>query len=417
MRHTSFFPEQRCFLFLQGPYGSFFKRLGERLLEHGHRVERINLNGGDRHDWAGGGSDFDGRPDEWPLFIDRFFETDAVTDLVLYGDCRPMHRAAHGIARLRGCRVHVFEEGYIRPDYMTLERDGVNGNSTLSSDPDWYIAEAAALPPIEARSGVPASFERRVREAIAYHLATAVSIRRFPHHRRHRPNSALVEAAAWIRRVTLRRRDRRRSARNLTEIAGRRYFCVPLQLSSDHQIRTHSPFPNMPVALSYMIRSFAEHAPADTVLVVKQHPLAYDLIGYSRIIQREAQRFGVPDRVIYVQHADVDALVAGALGVVTVNSTTGTLALRSSVPTIVLGSAVYDMPRITHQGALDAFWLHPVPPEPEVYDAFCRVLIDRCLVHGGYLSEEGLDQLVEGSIARLERDPRAVEARQTAGRT
>ena len=336
---------------------------------------------------------------------------------MLYGDCRPLHRVAHGIARLRGCRVHVFEEGYVRPDYMTLEREGVNGNSNLSTDPDWYIAEAAGLPMIAPRSGVPASTERRVREAIAYHLGTALNIARFPHYRRHRPNAALTEAAAWIRRLALRRRDRRRSARRLAAIAGQRYFCFPLQLSSDHQIRTHSPFPNMPVALSYVIRSFALHAPADTLLVIKQHPLAYDLIGYAGIIQRDAQRFGVADRIVYLQHADVDALVAGALGVVTVNSTTGTLALRSGVPTIVLGSAVYNMPRITHQGALDAFWLHPVPPEPYVYDAFCRVLVDRCLVHGGYLSEEGLDLLVKGSIERLEGEARTVGAGRPANPT
>ena len=92
----------------------------------------------------------------------------------------------------------------------------------------------------------------------------------------------------------------------------------------------------------------------------------------------------------------------------TVNSTTGTLALRQGTPTKVLGQAVYDMPRITHQGSLDAFWAHPVAPEPEVYDAFCRVLRERCLVHGGYHSEEGLERLVEGSARRLLADEHAV---------
>jgi capsular polysaccharide export protein len=68
----------------------------------------------------------------------------------------------------------------------------------------------------------------------------------------------------------------------------------------------------------------------------------------------------------------------------------------------VLGDAVYDIPRITHQGGLDGFWETPSAPEAKVYDAFRRVLIDRCLVHGGYFSEDGLRMLVEGSVARLE---------------
>jgi capsular polysaccharide export protein len=94
--------------------------------------------------------------------------------------------------------------------------------------------------------------------------------------------------------------------------------------------------------------------------------------------------------------------VRSARGLVTVNSTTGTLSLRHGVPTIVLGDAVYDIPRITHQGALDGFWAAPMAPDADVYDAFRRVLIDRCLVHGGYFSDQGLGMLVAGSVARLE---------------
>ena len=35
------------FLFLQGPPGPFFDRLGASLRRHGHAVHRINLNAGD----------------------------------------------------------------------------------------------------------------------------------------------------------------------------------------------------------------------------------------------------------------------------------------------------------------------------------------------------------------------------------
>ena len=40
----------------------------------------------------------DGR---WTLFIDGFMRDHAVTDLVLFGDCRPLHMAAHRMAQLR----------------------------------------------------------------------------------------------------------------------------------------------------------------------------------------------------------------------------------------------------------------------------------------------------------------------------
>lgn len=392
----------RTFLFLQGPHGVFFRRLADELIRLGHRVERINFNGGDRRDWSNQGRDYTGNIDGWPIFIDGFLADHDVTDLILYGDCRPLHRIAQGIAKLRGCRTYVFEEGYIRPDFMTMEQDGVNGNSSLPSDPAWYVEQAALLETVQLQPLASPRFERRIREALGYHVASLMGRLHFRRYQSHRPKRATVEAIAWLLKWYRRGHDRRRSDETLAAMIDRPYFCVPLQLASDHQIRTHSPFPDMAVAAAYIIRSFARHAPADTVLILKQHPLAADLFNYKGFIERTAGAQGVRDRVAYVEEADIASLVAQARGVVTVNSTTGTLALRSGVPTIVLGHAVYDMPRITHQGSLDAFWQHPVPPEPGVYDAFCRVLVDRCLIHGGYLHEEGLALLVAGAVDRLD---------------
>ena len=42
------------------------------------------------------------------------------------------------LARRRSLRLHLFEEGYLRPDWITLEREGVNANSRL---PDRAIEE------------------------------------------------------------------------------------------------------------------------------------------------------------------------------------------------------------------------------------------------------------------------------------
>ena len=125
----------QTFLLLQGPPGPFFALLGDGLVRRGHNVLRINFNGGDRASWPGPSTDFRGGIEDWPAYFDMFVQREGVTDLVLFGDCRPMHSAAHGMAKLLGVRTHVFEEGYIRPDWVTLERDGVNGHSSLPRDP------------------------------------------------------------------------------------------------------------------------------------------------------------------------------------------------------------------------------------------------------------------------------------------
>ena len=81
----------RAFLFLQGPPGPFFFRLGKAMSAKGVAIHRINLSGGDRLDWPQGAVDFGGRFSDWPVFFDQFLRDHHITDLVLFGDCRPYH--------------------------------------------------------------------------------------------------------------------------------------------------------------------------------------------------------------------------------------------------------------------------------------------------------------------------------------
>lgn len=403
MKHRAL--NRKTFLFLQGPPGPFFAMLADALAASGHIVHRINFSGGDRWSWAGPATDYRGNSADWPHFFDSFVRAKRITDLVLFGDCRPLHRAAHGLAVLRRLRIHVFEEGYIRPDWVTLELDGVNGNSTLSRDPEWYLAAARDLPPLPVNPPVASSFKRRADDALGYFTNNVVQLARFPHYRSHRSISPVVEGLGWIRRLAGQKKARERTEQILNRIRHTPYFVLPLQLNTDHQIRTHSPFGNMKVAMAYVIESFARSAPADMVLVIKQHPLDNGLINWRRLARARAAEHGIADRMLFIEEGDIAKIVAGAQGVVTVNSTTGTLALGVGVPTAVLGHAVYHIGGITHQGSLDAFWQDPPVPDATIWDAFCRVLYDRCLIRGGFSSNEGLDLLVEGAVRRLN-DPR-----------
>ena len=98
-------------------------------------------------------------------------------------------------------------------------------------------------------------------------------------------------------------------------------------------------------------------------------------------------------------------LTAFRYEVCTRNSTSATLALAKDTPVCTIGEAIYDMPGLTHQGHLDSFWTRPMPPEPGLYAAFRRVLVDRCLVRGGLASESAVATLVEGMVARLCDEP------------
>lgn len=399
----------KTFLFLQGPHGPYFAMLAQALRARGHRALRININGGDKIDWPGDATDYRGTFRNWPLFFDDFVVNHGVTDLILYGDCRPYHTSAHGMARLRGLRVHCMEEGYIRPDFLTLQDDGVNGNSTLPLDPQWYLDQARGLPDYDdSLPPVPSTFDARARNTMRNGLAAALMRPYFPYYRTHRPHSFLLESVAWCAKLLMRQGEAARSRLVWDEVKDRRYFTLPLQLNSDYQIRVHSPFGNMRAALRFVIKSFARHAPADVDLVVKRHPLDPGLVAWSRLTRRLAEHYGIGHRVFYLPDWDIAEVVRKSLGVVTVNSTVGTLALNSGMPVVVLGHAVYKVPGVVHRGSLDDFWAAPRKPDMALYSAFRRVLIDRCLIRGGLLSEEGLQLLVDNAVARLEQEPSEV---------
>ena len=90
-------------------------------------------NRGDRAFWPLTGSfiPYRGTAEDWPESFRRLIAEKSITDLVLYGDTRPIHATAVRIAREAGLTVHVFEEGYLRPYWVSYERGGSNGHSRL----------------------------------------------------------------------------------------------------------------------------------------------------------------------------------------------------------------------------------------------------------------------------------------------
>ena len=398
-------PSDRAFLFLQGMATRFFERLGRALAGRGHAVYRINFNAGDRAFWRlSGAIDFSGRPEEWPEFLDRLIVDKAVSDIILFGDCRPLHRAAIRVAERRMLRIHVVEEGYLRPDWITFEEGGVNGNSALPRDPGWYRERARSLPPWRDPPSVPGSFRRRAVEDVLYTMTSMAGMWRFPHYATHRPYYQLVEYAGWLRRLALKRRAERCAAAAIEALPAdpEPLFLFPLQLDCDYQVRVHSPFRAMHLAIEHVLVSFAQHAPSAARLVVKLHPLDSGLVDWAAITGHLAVDFGIADRVTVLDGGDLGRLMERRPAVVTVNSTVGSLALASGLPVIALGKAIYDIVGLTYQGELDDFWSAPTPPDAELFNAFRRVLAARCLIPGSFFNEAGLTLAVNAAVDRLE---------------
>lgn len=392
----------RSFLILQGPPGPLFFRLGAMLEERGHKVCRINLSGGDRLDWPSGALDYRGTMSNWPTFIDQVMRERSVTDLLLFGDCRPYHLKAHGIAKLRGIRTHVLEEGYLRPHWMTLELDGVNARSPIRRDKDWIYAQASKIEAEDDLPGITASFKRRARDSYWYYHHVFLGRLRYPHYRSHRSGSIVKEGLGWLWRLANAKRHQSAASATLAALETEQIFLFPLQLSGDFQIRAHSPFPDMQGAARYVVESFAAYAPPETHLLLKKHPLDPSFFNWTAWARKIARKKGLAGRIHVIDGGDIDEIIGEARGLVCVNSTSATLALARGRPVCAIGQAIYKLPGLTHEGHVDTFWAAPTPPEAGLYEAFRRVLVARSLIRGGLASESAVETLLDSLVERLE---------------
>lgn len=394
---------RKSFLFLQGVSSPFFARLAKALRAEGHLVKSVGFNVGDVLYGAGPQVRYSARADQLEDFYQQTMHSDQITDLVLFGDQRPVHRSAVAVAKRMGVHVHVFEEGYFRPYWITLERDGVNNHSRLPRDPDWYRDVGTHIPNYKNGEQFKLSFASRAFHDVMYHVGGALNLARFPHYRTHAPFNAAVEYAGYIRHGVRLMQAKSRDAAVVEHVVTEKNptFLLPLQLDSDAQIRDHSPFNNMSEVLHMVLSSFAKHAPSNARLVVKNHPLTPGIVDYHRITRRVARQYDIADRVDFLETGYMPALLSHVAGVITVNSTVGGSALLHDRPTFTLSDPIYAMPGLTHQGSLDDFWDNPEAPDATLFKRFRNTVIHTTQVNGGFYTRCGIDMAVENSLQVL----------------
>ncbi len=394
----------RVFLFLQGPSSPLFPKIAAHLEAAGHKCLRINLNAGDWLFWRRAGAlNYRGNFAGWPTYIEEIMGSCSVTDLVLLGEERPYHRVAVDKAKQRGIDVTVVEMGYLRPDWVTVERDGMSANSRFPNDPD-VIRDAAR--DLLSPSMEPVYRQSFLKEAVfdlAYNLPNVFLFPLFPGYRRHGIFHPLREYAGWCARLLKSRRNKEAANQVIDRLhrSNHRYFVYPLQLETDYQLRAHSPYSSQMEAIEEVVTSFAAASSPEAVLVVKLHPLDNGLTDWWAGIQSLSGCLGVKDRVLFIDGGDLAKLVAECSGMVTVNSTAVLAGLRTGVPVKILGCAIYDVDGLTHQGSLDEFWRTPQMPQPALADDFFSLMAAAIQVRGNFYSRAGSRAAAQAIAGRL----------------
>lgn len=405
----------RRFLFLQGPHGPFFSQLAAMLTQAGAQCWRVGFNAGDARFWSDRARyiAFTDPRGAWPDRLREILSQQRISDLVVYGDVRWIHRQAIEIATHCGCRIHVFEEGYLRPSWVTYERGGSNGHSPLMETGIAEMTEALRghapeLPSAPARWG---DMRQHMFYGALYHFHVLFRNADYACFKPHRTLTVRQEFLLYLKmlaRLPLTMVERALATR-LIRSGGFPYHLFLLQLEHDSAFQAHSPFETMTEVLADVIGAFAAAAPAHHHLVFKAHPLEDGRVPLRREIQRLARGAGVATRVHYVKGGKLARLLDEARSALTVNSTAAQQALWRGIPVKVLGRAVYAKPELVSPQPLDAFFTAPIPPDMRAYRDFRHYMLESSQVAGGFYSAAGRQHLLRQVTDMLlsDKDPYA----------
>ncbi len=393
-------PRYESVLLLQGPVGSFFKHFGRWLRAQGSEVYKINLNVGDDFFYPDAPFRFKDTFSQFETYLRSVLEVTSAKAVFLFGEHRPHHEVACRVAAQLGIDVWAFEEGLIRPGYVTLECLGTRDElhqKVKTSDVD-PVQQPGAKTFMAAQKMWVAAF--------VYFSLGWLSRWFYPDYEHHKPFSvahAYNGVLSLFRKMIYRPVDFLRHAKIRRSWRGK-YFLVPLQVFNDYSVLARSEFGTVQNFIDLVMRSFASHRAKDEALVFKHHPMDRGYTQYGRFIDRLAHRLGLSGRVFYVHDCHMPTLMRDSRGVVMINSTAGYQAMSYGVPVLAMGSALYCDNARLDLDALAAFWRAPKASDLAQTRAFVKRVVSLLQLPGSFydlswLKRQIPDGLDEGAPA------------------
>ncbi|HEB9355123.1 TPA: capsule biosynthesis protein [Campylobacter coli] len=370
-------------LLLQGPVGTFFHHLAIKMKKNKTKVFKLNFNGGDFLFYPSGKRCKCDKKD-LENFYESFFKEKKIDAIVMYNDCRLIHAKAIKVARELGIGIWIFEEGYLRPYCITFEKDGVNANSSLPRDKNFYLSWNISTK--ESIKEIPGSFKFMAFSAFLYWLFSFLLVPFFNnklHHRTLFPFEFLFWFRSLYRKYLYKFTEKKLNQKIYS--LEKKYFLAILQVYNDTQIKHHYK-KSIEEFIEETILSFANHARAKSYLVFKHHPMDRGYRNYSKLIDELSQKYHVEGRIFYVHDSYLPTLLRNALGCITINSTVGLSAILEGCPTKVCGDAFYNFEGLAYPKKLQFFWreAHAYKPNPSLVINFKNYLLSTNQFNGNF---------------------------------
>ncbi|EAJ2014071.1 capsule biosynthesis protein [Campylobacter coli] len=378
-------------LLLQGPVGTFFHRLAIKMKKNKTKVFKLNFNGGDFLFYPSGKRC---KCDEKDLenFYENFFKEKKIDAIVMYNDCRLIHAKAIKVAKELGIGIWIFEEGYLRPYCITFEKDGVNANSSLPRDKNFYLS--CNISTKESIKEIPGGFKFMAFSAFLYWFFSFLLAPFFNnklHHRTLYPFEFLFWFRSLYRKYLYKFTEKKLNQKIYS--LEKKYFLAILQVYNDTQIKHHYK-KSIEEFIEELIFSFANHARAKSYLIFKHHPMDRGYRNYSKLINGLSQKYHVEGRIFYVHDTYLPTLLKNALGCITINSTVGLSAILEGCPTKVCGNAFYNFEGLAYPKKLQFFWreAHAYKPNPSLVLNFKNYLLNTNQFNGNFYKNSFLSR-------------------------
>ena len=379
--------EGNC-LFLVGPIGTFFARFSDYLENNNIRTYKILFP---LHEYGFSQSRIIKYDQDIKVFKDFLRQTIInyeIKHIFMYGNVLIPHKQALDLAKElnfvgKDIKTHIFELGYLRPNFVTLENDGINYNSSLIKSSKFYSKQDSysvlPVPKKHARLRI-----RKIWKTISFinHSFKNYKIVEKDHKLQPKPIYIWFQIKGFFLKYFF----------FLTEyklknyLLRNKFFLVILQVSTDSQLTEGSDIKDNKKFIYEVIKEFAEAKRNDINLVFKHHPRDRGYTNYHNEIQNLANEFGVSNNVFYIHDYYLSKLFQNpnCKGTVLINSTVGYQSLYHSIPVKSLGITPYNIEGLSHQEDLVSFFKNPSPVEKLLFNKFYKYILENSQINGNF---------------------------------
>ena len=367
-------------LIVQGDWEAGMSLLSLDLKDAGHEVEKVFFCAPDLiYRFKGIRTHLFRKPiEDFEEWLRELVKKEGYDTFFLYNHYRPYNQIAWNLAEELGMGCYVFELGLIRPNCVTVFSNRTLPLPTLAKAWNEILSEKRTPKQMETPPELcQVSTSAKMFAFCLNFLLSRVTSPLFPNfvdQREMKLWSHFKHGMIHLWRFIERSRDCEFDSYFSGELSGK-YYAAPLQVHSDTQITKCSDFKSIEQFIKQVVRSFEHHAPADTKLVFKVHPMDRGYKDYMDLIAGLDHRLG-GGRILYVDRVHLPTLLSNSCGVVNINSSVGISGLVHQVPVITLGKAVYDLVDLTYQGDLDSFWTQAEKPKAARVRQFINLLLE-----------------------------------------